>query len=113
MQAARITTLMELDHAFEASRERPVLFFKHSLTCPVSTAAWQAYLEFLEGQPAEERVLYTLIEIQKAREISREVETRTGLKHESPQALLVRDGKVVWSASHWDITAESIAQAVA
>jgi hypothetical protein len=25
----------------------------------------------------------------------------------------VRDGKVVWSASHWDITAESIAQAVA
>jgi bacillithiol system protein YtxJ len=110
-QAALITTRLELDRAFDASARQPVLIFKHSLICPLSTTAWRAYRDFLAGRGAD-GVLYTLIEIQNAREISHEVARRTGVRHESPQALLLRGGRAVWSASHWDITAEALEAAV-
>jgi bacillithiol system protein YtxJ len=53
-----------------------------------------------------------LVVVQKARDLSREVETRTGVRHESPQALILRDGAVVWSASHWNVTADAVARAL-
>jgi bacillithiol system protein YtxJ len=30
---------------------------------------------------------------------------RLGIRHETPQAILLRDGRVVWNASHFRITA--------
>ena len=52
------------------------------------------------------------IEIQNAREVSNAVAEKTGVRHESPQALLLRDGEVVWNASHGAITVESLAGAL-
>jgi bacillithiol system protein YtxJ len=34
------------------------------------------------------------------------------VRHESPQAILLRDGKPVWKASHFRITAGALAQAL-
>lgn len=110
-QPATMTTQIELDRAFEASARAPVMIFKHSLTCPVSTAGYQAYLSFLEGR--SDGNLYTLIEVQNARDLCNEVAERTGVRHESPQAVLLKDGKAVWNASHWDISPESLQEALA
>jgi bacillithiol system protein YtxJ len=46
------------------------------------------------------------------RELAREVERATGVRHESPQAILVHDGRVVWNASHGAITRRSLAEAL-
>jgi bacillithiol system protein YtxJ len=116
MEATRdplaVTTLLELDRAFDASFEAPVFFFKHSLTCPISAAAAQEYRSFVANRSPDSRVLYTLIEIQNAREISSELARRAGVKHESPQALLVRSGEVIWHASHWNISQETLEEAL-
>ncbi|MEM1179634.1 MAG: bacillithiol system redox-active protein YtxJ [Acidobacteriota bacterium] len=109
MDYRRLTSIEALDAAFTESQEKTVVLFKHSLTCPVSTAALREYERFLESEPA---IGATLIEIQPNRPVSNEVATRTGVRHESPQALVLRDGKVAWHASHWDITAASLAGAV-
>ena len=111
-QPATLTTQIELDRAFEASQKGPVLIFKHSLTCPVSTHAYQTYLDFL-AQRGEDATLHTLIEIQNARDLSNAVAERTGVRHESPQALVLRNGEAVWNASHWDISAEALETALA
>ncbi|HEY8416227.1 MAG TPA: monothiol bacilliredoxin BrxC family protein [Thermaerobacter sp.] len=37
---------------------------------------------------------------------------RLGVRHQSPQALLVQRGAVRWHASHWDITEQSLAAAL-
>jgi bacillithiol system protein YtxJ len=50
--------------------------------------------------------------VQSARELSRRVAEQTGIRHESPQAIILRNGQAVWSASHFDITAEAVEQAV-
>ena len=46
------------------------------------------------------------------RPLSLEAAETTGVPHESPQALLVRDGTVTWHASHGGITTESLASAL-
>jgi len=112
-QAARITTHLELDRALEASREGPVLIFKHSCACGISAIALQTYNDFLADRSSGDGILYTLIEIQDARDVSTELARRTGVRHESPQAMLVRDGQAVWTASHWDISRESLGEALA
>jgi bacillithiol system protein YtxJ len=88
----------------DRSKERPVVIFKHSLTCAISATAYAQMTE-IDGEVA-------LIEVQRARELSREIENRLGVAHESPQVIILRNGQVVWNASHFKITAKSVAEAV-
>ena len=37
---------------------------------------------------------------------------KLGVRHETPQALLIRDGRVVWSASHFRVTADAVVDAI-
>jgi bacillithiol system protein YtxJ len=100
----QLTTTNSLDELFVKSNEKPVILFKHSLTCPISSAAYQE-MEQLNHE-------VSLVVIQKSRDISGEVEMRTGVRHESPQVIIVRNGIAVWNASHWSINAESVESAV-
>lgn len=93
-----------LDELYRLSHDSPIILFKHSLTCPISSAAYQE----MQGLTGEVR----LIVVQRARELSREVETRTGIRHESPQAIILRHGEVVWNASHWRITLDAVERAI-
>jgi len=100
----KVTDKQAFNELTDRSNERPVVIFKHSLTCPISAAAYQQMAEF-EGEIA-------LVEVQRARELSDEIEQRLSLAHESPQAIVLHHGKVVWNASHFKITAEAVAEAV-
>src|SRR3954468_7419804 len=100
-----------LDAAIAESRERPVLLFKHSRYCGVSCEALdelQAHLD--NGAPAS--VAYKMITVQTHRPVSDAAAQRLGIRHETPQALLLRDGKVIWNASHFRITASELERAI-
>lgn len=105
-----ITSIEELEKALAESSKRPVMIFKHSLTCPISSRAYREFQSHLAQ--ADARVSYNLITVQSARAVSNEAATRLGLRHESPQAILVIDGRGVWNASHYEITAGTIEQAI-
>ena len=53
-----------------------------------------------------------ILEVQSAREISRELANLTGVRHETPQVIILRDGKAVWNASHFDVKAAEVLKAV-
>src|SRR4051794_27806587 len=110
---SRLTPLTEvsaLDDVLDESRLRPVLLFKHSRYCGVSCEALDALQSHIDGAPAG--VTYRVITVQTHRPVSDAVAQRLGLRHETPQAILLRDGKVVWNASHFRITATQLDQAV-
>ena len=102
----------ELDAAFGDSSARPVVLFKHSLTCPISSGALRRFEDFLarhgDGVDAE----FVLIEVQPQRDLSNAVAARTGVRHESPQAIVLRDGQAVWNASHYAITVDALLAAL-
>jgi bacillithiol system protein YtxJ len=99
-----VSNSTELESLFTLSRERPVILFKHSLTCPVSSAAYQE----MSGLGDD----VSLIIVQRARDVSREVENLTGVRHESPQAIILRNGQAVWNVSHWRITRAAVEEAM-
>ena len=53
-----------------------------------------------------------LVIVQQARSVSDEIEARTGIEHETPQVFIIRDGKVLWTASHGQIKAEAVEAAL-
>jgi monothiol bacilliredoxin len=101
-----------LDAAIAESRDRPVLLFKHSRFCGVSCEALDELRSHIDNQPGG-RVSYKLITVQTHRPISDAAAERLGLRHETPQAILLRDGKVVWNASHFRITASQLDRVLA
>ena len=111
MDLRELTTDEELQAVFERSSDRPQLIFKHSSTCPISGAAHSQMLSYLAGSPAP-GVDYSLIVVQTSRPLSSQVAERLGVRHESPQALLVEDGAAIWNASHFDITVAALTSAL-
>lgn len=85
------------------------LVFKHSPICPVSAQAFREYALFFEQHPD---VPTGWIDVIGQRPWSKRVETATGLRHESPQAIWLKGGRVAWSASHGGITRGSLEKAV-
>jgi len=106
-----LTQAQEVDDLLAQETGR-TLVFKHSLTCPVSHAAFGEFERFLGGELPDGLAL-RLIEVQNARPASSRVAEKTGVRHESPQALLIENGKVVWHRSHWNIDAKALAAATA
>lgn len=105
-----LQSIEEFNQALQESFKRPVLLFKHSLTCPVSSRAFYELEAFLKK--ADPNISYRLIKIQNAYPVSNEVASRLQLEHQSPQAILVRDGREVWNASHSNITKSSLEEAI-
>jgi bacillithiol system protein YtxJ len=106
MDKLRIHDLGRLSAVLDAER---FLLFKHSTVCSISDHAFKAYERFLVDHPD---VPSGWIEVREQRDGSQHVARHTGVVHESPQALWIRDGQVAWHASHWDITQDALAAAV-
>jgi thioredoxin 1 len=110
----RLTPLSDVDEleaAIAESRERPVLLFKHSRYCGVSCEALDelhSHIDRHEGPTS-----YKMITVQTHRPVSDAAAARFNVRHETPQALLLRDGKVVWNASHFRITADQLDRVLA
>jgi bacillithiol system protein YtxJ len=110
VELREIDSIEELEGLLADSKERPVLLFKHSLTCPISTRAFREFESFLESAPPS--ISCNLITVQTARPVSNEAAVRLSVTHETPQAILIRNGHEIWSASHFAITAESLQEAL-
>lgn len=95
-----LESIDRLDHLISESYERPVVLFKHSSSCGISAGVYQ----IVRNVAADVNVVV----IQTHREISNAIATRTGVRHESPQAIVLINGKPVYSASHYDIEAAHI-----
>lgn len=81
------------------------LVFKHSTRCPVSSAAWREVAAFRKAHP--EAVVH-VVHVVEQRALSNAVAARTGIRHESPQAILLESGRVAWHDSHEGVTAEAL-----
>jgi bacillithiol system protein YtxJ len=82
---------------------------KHSTMCPVSTGAHREVDSFVVAHP---EVAVHKVHVIEDRALSNYIEECTGVRHESPQVIVLRDGDVVWHVSHFAVTAEALAERV-
>ena len=116
----------ELHRLIDESQSRPVLLFKHSYTCGASMDALDEIVAHLNDRgpkgsaPHDQRSAlhqptvpqYAMVTVQTHRAVSNAIAQKLGVRHETPQALLIRDGRVVWSASHFRVTAAAVEDAI-
>jgi bacillithiol system protein YtxJ len=103
-----LSDLDMLEAAIAESLERPVLLFKHSRTCGISCEALDELRAHVESSVMN--AAYKLITVQSHRGVSETAAQRLGVRHETPQAILLRGGRSVWNASHFRITATELAR---
>ena len=117
-----LTSLEQYESLVDESHQRPVWILKHSTACGTSYRALSQFEKFAEqsapdGDPAEDGEgskvgpRFVVLDLRQHRSISNAIAERTGLRHQSPQALLFEGGEVVWSASHGSVTVAAMSEA--
>lgn len=101
-----LNSIDELEKAL-AKTDRPALFFKHSTRCSISIMALSR-LEQRWNLTPEDCDLY-FIDLLNHRDVSNELAMKTMVVHQSPQAILWKNGEVLYTATHRDIDAQEIA----
>ncbi|ASS50576.1 MAG: hypothetical protein A3D31_13510 [Candidatus Fluviicola riflensis] len=102
----RLTSSVQLHDLMEQSEEVPVLFFKHSTSCTISAMAKNRFEQKWTAEPNECLCVY--LDLLSYRALSNEIETLTGVIHQSPQAILIKNKRVVYEDSHTGISAAEI-----
>lgn len=87
------------------------LIFKHSTRCSVSLMAKKGFE--MDGDVIPDNTTLYFLDLIAYRDISGQVAEMFGVQHQSPQVLLIKNGKCILNSSHSDISAHEIAEAVA
>lgn len=98
-----VASVAELDDVFERSLHGVVVLYNHDPWCPISGRALQE-VERLGGEVA-------IVDVSRQRDVTREIQARSGVRHESPQVIVLHAGKPFWHASHFSITSERVREA--
>lgn len=108
MKFHTLTSISELNEALQVADNEPVVLYKHSTRCNISDDA----LRLLETEGAKvEMPRSYYLDLIRYREVSNAIEERLGVRHQSPQVLVVFRGQVLYHKSHWRISIEAILNA--
>jgi bacillithiol system protein YtxJ len=99
----------QLESLLARSQTHPVVIFKHSGMCGTSAQAYDELEAFVEEEGSPE--VY-VVEVLDHRPLSQKIAARFGVRHESPQVLIVAGGQVGWHGSHYRVTADTIRRAL-
>jgi bacillithiol system protein YtxJ len=97
--------LGQLDELVAFSDQKPAVIFKHSTRCSVSRFALK---QFEKEFDLEDKVDAYFLDLLEYRDISNEIANRFNVYHQSPQLLLIKEGKSVYDVSHDEIDAEEL-----
>jgi len=96
----------QLDEILEKSKERAQVIFKHSTRCSISKTVWN---RMERANQLDENADYYYLDLIAFRDISNRIADVLGVQHESPQVLVIKDGKAQYNADHFEIEAEELA----
>ena len=103
---SNLTEEKQIVEIIDLSNSIPVYIFKHSTTCGISAQA-KENLE-LSFKNSDKSFLFYYLDLLKFRSVSNKVAAILNVHHQSPQLILVHDGKVVFTTSHHKIKANTI-----
>ncbi|MGL4596083.1 MAG: bacillithiol system redox-active protein YtxJ [Bacteroidia bacterium] len=106
MQLVDLNNLQQLAEIKTVSQSKPVLIFKHSTRCSISTTAWNRLQRQWTGLLENTTVYY--LDLLNYREISNQIEIDFSVMHQSPQALVIDKGICTYHGSHLDIDIQEI-----
>ncbi|TAE37121.1 MAG: bacillithiol system redox-active protein YtxJ [Runella slithyformis] len=107
----KLETAEQLAHINQESFTQPILILKHSTTCSISVAAL-GRLERSWTQEAVGNLKPYYLDLLRYRPISAQIAAEFAVTHESPQVLIIHNGKSIYDASHFNIRFDEIKKMV-
>ena len=106
----KLTDENQLEECWILSHQKPQLIFKHSTRCSISTMA----LSRFEGSGILDSDVLDLyyLDLIQYRNISNAIESKSGVRHESPQVIVIDKGEILLSETHGMINGRSILQEI-
>ena len=96
-----LTEEKQLEKLQQDSYEKKILVFKHSSRCGISSMVLKRFENAMSSEVTN--FDYYFLDIIKHRAISNALEDRFKIRHESPQLLVFKNGKVIADDSHYAI----------
>ncbi len=106
-----LTSESQLQEIITESSQTPVMIFKHSTRCSISSMSLDR-LERNWNEAEMPNVKAFYLDLIANRPVSNKIESLLHVEHQSPQAILVENGKSIWDASHYDIQYDAIKKAL-
>lgn len=103
----KLTETSQIEEIKRISNSKPVMIFKHSTRCSVSSMSLDRLLRNWKPTDAEKIAPYYL-DLIANRSLSNQIESEFGIPHESPQVILISSGKAVYDNSHFGISYQEI-----
>lgn len=103
-----LTDDKQLDEVVANSNTVPQVIFKHSTRCSISSMAKNR----LDKKNAPDGINFYFLDLIKYRNLSNRIEREFAVTHQSPQVLVIENGKCVYNESHSGIDFEEIEAAV-
>jgi bacillithiol system protein YtxJ len=99
-----LRSIEDLEQVIHLSKEKPQVIFKHSTRCNISSVAKNR----LERAGSPEQIQFHYLDLISYRPLSNSVAERFAVEHESPQILVIKNGKCVYNESHMGIDMDEI-----
>lgn len=105
-----LDSLDQLDQIIKDSYKKPVVLFKHSVTCGISARA--KYMLEEDWNISEDDFDFYYLDLLAFRNVSNEIASRFSVQHQSPQIIIIKAGKAIFDMSHHRISAKSLEEAL-
>lgn len=107
MNWINITDLTELDRIKSESFKHNVLLFKHSTSCSISLTALNRLERNWKDEDSEKLSPFYL-DLLNHRHVSNAIADEYDIEHQSPQVLVIKDGKCIYTETHYGISYEDL-----
>jgi bacillithiol system protein YtxJ len=107
MNWIHLTDERQLTDIISNSKTKPQVIFKHSTRCSISAVA----LQRLQKSQQPDSLDFYFLDLLAHRPLSNKVSEVFGVHHESPQVLLIKDGKCIFDESHLGISMNDLVEA--
>lgn len=107
----KLTESAQIEEIKVLSIDKPVLIFKHSTRCSVSSMSLDRLLRNWKAAD-EEKLSPYFLDLIAYRSLSDQIEKEFGITHESPQVIILKEGKAVYDNSHYGISYQEIMKQV-
>lgn len=110
MAFIKLTDESQLEECWSMSHQKPQLIFKNSTRCSISTMALSRFQG--SGILESDAVNSYYLDLLQFRNISNAIELKSGVRHQSPQVIVIVKGEVFLSETHGMIDGRFILQEI-
>jgi bacillithiol system protein YtxJ len=102
----KLTDIEQLNEIIQESKTMPVIIYKHSTRCGISTMAENNLEQGWDQLKPHAKFYY--LDLIRYRDVSTAIAETFYVRHQSPQILIIKNGRSVYDVSHYDIKVEAI-----